>query len=232
MIKLTRSTCPKQLLEKGIKSAKCLTDRYELDKIRFNTTKADFLPSIYSHSAVKVSLAASQNKKCCYSEIKFPADYPEVEHYRPKGKVNIRETKIRQKIGYYWLCYTWENLVLCKSKINRKYKKTFFPLEDESKRSKIYTDGITRESPLLIDPFAEDPRNHINFYKEEPKAITRKGSVSIKYYGLLDPDIHEHRKTFFERLLALKEARDALEGKRQAKHLYPGLTVSVIDGRL
>ena len=213
MIKLTRETAPSVLVDNGPAAIMHLCVRHDLQAYKFSTCSDDFSASIYSSQAVKDALGRCQNNKCCYCEMKFPADYPEVEHYRPKGAVIIGESKSQLPTGYYWLAYSWDNLLLCKTKINKRYKRKFFPLEVESNRARKHGDDTNLEAALLINPFDEDPREHIRFHQDEPFPITEKGRFSIKYYGLRDAGISEARKELFDDLAAIKDALEVLHAK-------------------
>ena len=103
----------------------------------------------------------------------------DVEHFRPKGRVNENLSATLLYPGYYWLAYDWKNLFLCKSKMNVSHKMNFFPLEDESDRNRSHRDN-NPEHPLLIDPSSTDPRQHIRFHKDEPYHLSERGRVTIE----------------------------------------------------
>jgi uncharacterized protein (TIGR02646 family) len=119
----------------------------------------------YKHTEVKTVLETLFNDKCAYCEGQATSQGPwEVEHYRPKGRV--RENQDHD--GYYWLVYTWENLLPSCKYCNGHYKDqpTFedptvlpasgkfdqFPLIVENKRAMKPTDEIADESPKLFNP--------------------------------------------------------------------------------
>jgi len=119
----------------------------------------------YKHVEVKKSLEKLFHEKCAYCEGKPASQGPwDVEHYRPKGRV--KENKNHH--GYYWLAYTWENLlpscVFCNQ--HRTDQPTFddptvgpaagkldqFPLRDETQRAMDPNDLLSLEEPLLLNP--------------------------------------------------------------------------------
>ena len=67
------------------------------------------------------------HKKCAYCECRIQGAHPDAEHYRPKGAVTHGRSKTEAKCsidasgsrapieiahpGYFWLAYTWENLI-------------------------------------------------------------------------------------------------------------------------
>lgn len=153
----------------------------------------------YKHVEVKKALEEIFNDKCAFCEGKPTSQGPwEVEHYRPKG--NVRENPNHN--GYYWLAYTWENLLLSCRYCNGNYRDqpTFdepwvlpaagkhdqFPLLDEEERAMIPNDPIDDESPKLLNPcidedcetfFRFDPLGHI--LPEEETNERAKETINI-----------------------------------------------------
>lgn len=114
-----------------------------------------------------------------------------VEHYRPKNQ-------------YHWLGHDWKNLLFACTICNRSYKKTNFPLADETKRS-IDTHDISKEEPLIINPSTESPSNYIvyNQHIMQPRIINGKESLKGKYtielFKLNDRNvIVEERRALYE----------------------------------
>ena len=69
--------------------------------------------SRYKYQDVKDALRSLYHGKCAYCETYDPS--PHVEHYRPK------------RGGYYWLAYSWDNLIVSCSQCNTK-KGNKFPI--------------------------------------------------------------------------------------------------------
>jgi 5-methylcytosine-specific restriction endonuclease McrA len=76
------------------------------------------------------------NGKCAYCDTKIDAGfYDDAEHYRPKSGVRISAGSKRKPVvkngtkhpGYYWLAYTWSNLVPSCQHCNNK-KRDAFPV--------------------------------------------------------------------------------------------------------
>ena len=108
---------------------------------------------------VKKFLYESQHGKCCYCERKKDKEEADVEHFRPKAKVEEAE----DHPGYWWLAYSWENLLIACKRCNQKYKKSKFPLKDESKRAYTEKSDSDEEEPILINPLKEDPDLFIDY---------------------------------------------------------------------
>ena len=198
MIRIER---PKQkpdvLLDAGDWETRVNCERYEWseDAYRSGAKKFNFKRNIYAHQAVKDALLRAQHKKCCYCESKFRANSPgAVEHFRPKGAVRRESGEGRLYPGYYWLAYSWNNLLVSCERCNSSHKGSLFPLADERKRSRSHHDDIGVETPLFIDPSKEDPRKHIRFERAAVAARTQKGRTTIAGLGLKRSDLEELRR--------------------------------------
>ncbi|WP_147464161.1 hypothetical protein [Pseudomonas syringae group genomosp. 3] len=149
-------------------------------------------------------------EKCAYCESKIlhvaPAD---IEHFRPKGEVS----EVKSHPGYWWLASEWSNLLLsCRDcngsryhyvleDLNGSLQKTrilagkycSFPLKGKF-RASLSTDNHLLEDPLLIDPTARDPSDHITWSLKYSSALAAPlcsaavvdeyGYASIKAYAL------------------------------------------------
>ncbi len=155
------------------------------------------------------ALIICQHNKCCFSEAKFVGDYSNVEHFRPKGRVDPYPNGDSQYPGYYWLAYDWSNLFLCKARINSSDKRNFFPLKYDKNRNKSHHD-TNKEEPLFINCSEEDPRKFINYVEEEPKGIDDegRGEFNITFFQLRHFDFTEARR---ERLAFIKGMKELIE---------------------
>lgn len=103
----------------------------------------------YKYKDVKDALKNLYGDKCAYCETYDPTIH--VEHYRPK------------RGGYYWLAFSWDNLILCCSRCNIS-KGNKFPIEaanrviyggTDEEYSNINTSSAiydNKEHPLLLNP--------------------------------------------------------------------------------
>lgn len=114
------------------------------------------------------------------------AKYRDVEHYRPKAY-------------YWWLAWTWNNLLFACMDCNRDHKKDQFPLADGSTPLVAEHAPPGSEQPLVLDPFdpAIDPLQEIQFRsvkvqgKErwQPFGLTARGVRTIEVCGLDRPGL-------------------------------------------
>ena len=104
--------------------------------------------SRYRLSDVKDSLSMIYHDKCAFCE--SSQEQLDVEHFRPK------------RGGYYWLAFSWDNLLLSCPKCNI-WKSTQFPIEGEHISFDASDETLSRinllskqydqiERPLLINP--------------------------------------------------------------------------------
>jgi hypothetical protein len=143
--------------------------------------------SFEGYDAVKSELAAMQHHKCCYCEKREEqAKYRDVEHYRPKAP-------------YWWLAWTWENLLFACIDCNREQKRDSFPLSPGDMRLVAEQAPPGAERPLVIDPSdpGEDPIREIAFRREKvqgrerwvPRGVTARGRKTIEVCGLDRPNL-------------------------------------------
>lgn len=139
------------------------------------------------YDAGKQTLFTDQHQKCAYCEKREEqAKHRDVEHYRPK-------------VEYWWLAWTWENLLFACFACNRDYKKRQFPLSNGAHRLVAEAPPPGQEQPLLLDPFdpTSDPRRHIEFRRERrsgkerwiPYGLSPAGDETIRVCGLSRPSL-------------------------------------------
>ena len=154
--------------------------------------------------------------KCAYCEVfLFSNQHGDVEHYRPKSRVtkldNSEVTYDRhgRRIphpGYYWLAYSWRNLlpscIRCNqvSKVDNTTigKGTRFPLVDDEYA--FMPGDEDRERPLLINPTIDNPSEHLFFDTETGtiNALSERGRVTCEVLGLNEFDRCRERKRRFD----------------------------------
>ncbi len=182
----------------------------------------EFKKSIYGHESVKKKLKTIQSKKCCFCEAKVPhIAHGDVEHFRPKGGVQMTNQAQLTKPGYYWLAYDFSNLFYSCQICNQTHKKNFFPLLNENKRAKSHHDDHLQEESLILNPSLDAPDEHLIFEGEfiKPKNNSIKGKMTIKYVGLDRADLEEQRREYIEtfKILAIIARNGNIEAKKHFK---------------
>lgn len=157
--------------------------------------------------------------KCGYCEAPFIAvSFGDVEHYRPKGRVDEDE---RHK-GYYWLAYEPTNYLPACQLCNEPAKRDHFPIRGT--RAYSESDPLDNEDPLLINPYRDAFEDHLEFLPSTHPIVpqgpnkpplgpgsvrgkTDKGWNSISTLGLYRGPICEQR--FVEMSHARKDIKSA-----------------------
>jgi uncharacterized protein (TIGR02646 family) len=145
----------------------------------------------YAPAEVKAKLEEIFDEKCAFCEAKTKSGaHYDTEHFRPKSV-------------YYWLAYEWSNFLLSCQRCNREYKLGRFPTEQLNARvpqvdfsyktsvdafyeaCHIESPALQAENGLLLHPALNAPEAHLGVQRNgEIQARTRKGEVSIQFYGL------------------------------------------------
>lgn len=172
---------------------------------------------IDGYRVVAEELWRAQRYKCCYCEMKLPVAYNDVEHYRPKASAN-RAPGCPEGHGYWWLAFTWANLLFACPACNRTGKNDRFPLRSGSVPLAPENVPPGRERPLLLNP-ADSRRNpvaHIEFAKGAFRGSTvarwwarpRWGSVlgawTIDVCGLNRGELVELRDDYCESIVSVR----------------------------
>lgn len=167
---------------------------------------------IYGDEEVRKALGQLFQNKCAYCESSFVNHKVQVEHYRPKGRVDL-ERQGPWNIGYWWLASDWTNLLPTCSDCNiAAYhtmpdgsskmlgKGNYFPLRAGQSCAPSMA-LLVNEDPLLIDPTKDYPHRYLKFSMEgklgRPESVVRaipcpvgdaggysKAETSIDGYGL------------------------------------------------
>ena len=170
---------------------------------------------IKGYKVVDKDLWKTQHKKCCYCETKLHLAYHDVEHYRPKCTAD-RRPGCTSTHGYWWLAFTWTNLLFSCSGCNRSAKRIRFPLDNGTVGSTAEDSLFAGERPLLINPYDTNPADHIVFEQEfyrgtsitrwyaRPRQASALGNYTIEVCDLNRSDLLELRQDHWENsLLAL-----------------------------
>jgi hypothetical protein len=198
---------------------------------------------INGYQAFKTVLHEAQHAKCCYCERWYSAEYNDVEHFRPKASAN-RQPGSDLSHGYWWLAWSWRNLLFACSLCNRSGKIDRFPLEQGSTVLKRGQNAPGGEKPLILDPASGiNPVEHIVYalrtingqehtgqWWATARNGSQLGSYSIDVYGLNHSSQRDMRHRYFKSYIApsiatLKEAMLAKNNQPIMKALDDALTM-------
>jgi uncharacterized protein (TIGR02646 family) len=203
MIRINKSEdIPSVLLQEGQVLTNKLRALYVTDPVSYDNGVEKFriLRKWYTHKSVKDKLVLDQHEKYCFCEADFTANgYGDVEHYRPKKGFSLTRSGELYKPGYYWLAYDWSNLFFSCEICNRRHKKNYFPLADETTRARNHNQDYTVEQPILLHPSLDSPENYIRFEQHIAKGtdmIDGRGQTSIIGYGLNREKLNRKREEY------------------------------------
>jgi hypothetical protein len=156
----------------------------------------------------KNNMAPATFGKCGYCEVNVVAvdRYKgDVEHYRPKGRVDrlvvdpdgtVKFERLFSS-GYHWLAYSWSNYILTCNPCNSAHKRNFFPLKAEPTAAPQAGDE-EQEDALLLNPFGSmDPTEHLVFDHlgmVGPREGSPYGSATIAVCGLSRTPLEKKRR--------------------------------------
>ncbi len=150
------------------------------------------------YAFVKEALWQAQHEKCCYCECREQLEFRDVEHFRPKSQAD-RRPGTETDHGYWWLAWSWKNLLFACEYCNRSAKRALFPLDHGSVALLAEESPPGQERCLLIDPAAENGIDHIKFVPARirgrqrwlpcPRDGSSKGKWSIRVCRLDRPSL-------------------------------------------
>lgn len=219
--------------------------------MRIARTRRPTSDEIDGYRVVASDLWRSHLYKCCYCEIKLRAAYNDVEHYRPKASAD-RRPGCATTHGYWWLAFTWKNLLFACPSCNRSGKNDQFPLDHGSVALAACAQPPGKEQCLLLDPSADNGVEHIEFvfsvmplqapglrqpagkhWWPRARGGSRKGDFTIRvckldtceHIELYDDHVNKEVRTVADKLNeAIKRRRDVPERFDTAlRLLQPGM---------
>jgi len=204
VIRIARGAVPKGLKTAARQRLRTAVEAFNLHGAPSNPLKETLTG--YGARATKQALYLAQQGKCAWCERHTDFSSAPVEHYRPKDGAwrNLPGEKERADKGHYWwLTWTWSNLLFSCTRCNDKaHKANYFPLRPGTPSATTPTAplplpppspvvDVSTEEPLLLDPAgSEDPLDHIawlpgntSFDRRDwiwlPQGLTDKGSATI-----------------------------------------------------
>jgi uncharacterized protein (TIGR02646 family) len=202
----TKTTIEK--ISKLIRAKKWIKDKVFEDRYRVKDIKKE-LESLYHH-------------KCAYCERKIKGN-SEIEHYRPK-------------IIYYWMAYSWDNLMLCCKNCNTR-KSNQFPVKNsilmqETIDYKLNNAELNKiEEPLLVNPEIDDINASMITYNIncEISSEDERLSKTIEICDLNNKELIIQRKTIYESLFFELSTKKDDQAKKTLKDFLENAKNPEID---
>jgi uncharacterized protein (TIGR02646 family) len=174
----------------------------------------------YDANGVKRLLFRDQHKKCAWCERRQDFSSSPIEHYRPKkGAFRNLPGEDRQisNVHYWWLTWTWENLLFACTRCNdAAHKGNYFPLEPGSVEAKppdgqipdADINSVREERPLLLNPAEDSFLRHVEWipgnthqarrnWTWTPRGLTARGeaTIAILKLGELADELAHHLRS-------------------------------------
>jgi len=134
----------------------------------YNDGKSD------EENSLKWTLKQIYFQKCAFCESYIKNEVGDIEHFRPKNSSENQAKKCDKTYSYYWLAFSWDNLLPCCSKCNGK-KSNCFDIEgerveynNETLDNLHYTLEVSNkiEKPKLLHPEYDKFEHDIQFTKD------------------------------------------------------------------
>jgi hypothetical protein len=178
----------------------------------------------YDTDPVGELLTGRQGYRCAYCELPVDVGAYPIEHVRPKARADdvdwskvepppdggsfftwfdewlaVKTHWIQDHDRYWWLAWTWENLLVLCPTCNTVFKRNYFPTKRDSGRLRPLDQPPGGELPLLVDPSRVHPLDHIRFGPDlerggwGPIGLTDEGRWTIAVLGLNKrPGLRDH----------------------------------------
>ncbi|AXH95631.1 AAA family ATPase [Ornithinimicrobium avium] len=139
--------------------------------------------AVLDHPDVVTALLEMTHRTCVYCEKSLEVGGPEpvvVTHHRPRwGAVGTSGDV--DPPAYWWLTYAWDNLYpACPDCVRLRGSR--FPVAGPRATG---PEGLADERPLLLDPLADDPDEHLRYQADGTvAAFTERGRTTHDVLGL------------------------------------------------
>ena len=188
------------------------------------------------------ALASLSNHKCWYSESTNPASDANVDHFRPKGRVEEDDAHE----GYWWLAFDWRNYRYSSQWCNQRRngangtsggKGDRFPLLPGSYRARKDGDPYEVEDPVLLDPTDPEDWKLLTFRADGyPTPTHGDGSieycraiVSIEVYHLDNRQLVNERRRVAVRVEQVVDEMEVLRPKLKQRDSYKLYKRRIVD---
>ncbi|MDP5163605.1 AAA family ATPase [Pseudomonas syringae] len=201
MIKLKKLSNPKpvEISTKNtlyVREMAKLRAYFKLNPTERARTRPPFDKDVLDAQSVLQELKRIQHSKCAYCETILehnPSRF--VSHYRPLSNAFDPHQDAEHLECYAWFAYEWRNLMLiCKDCDNHKLN--FFPIAGRTAIAlSSWRAAQLREMPLLLNPFEDNPSDHLMFDTDGVACSTSAaGKETINILNLNRPALCIKRK--------------------------------------
>jgi uncharacterized protein (TIGR02646 family) len=190
--------------------------------------KPSFNESVYQKYK-EFFMDAAFHGKCGYCECHIK-DFQrgDVEHFRPKAPAtNEKDEEVINHLGYHWLAYDWQNLLISCQICNQISKRgdqrigkgSRFPVMGAHAHT---SETLDQEKPLLINPTSSLPEDHPSkhFFMNPDGLLqgqTDRGKMCIKVFdlNLRDQLVADRKRAYREALLLKAQLNSSSKEEQQ-----------------
>ena len=210
-----------------------------------NPSLYKFKAGVFVHPLIATPLLQLFHSKCAFCETPVPrpietedfassilidrgdplsSSFSEVHHFRPKiNAMNLQG--VISPNHYWWLAYEWSNLYLSCGECSSQ-KGTRFPIQAASRAApESPIKALAKERPLLLDPCADQPEEHLVFLPNgNVVSETVQGVTTIDVFGLNRTQLVRKRSTIYEQLefayasKIVELGRDGIRNDKSLRH--------------
>ncbi len=195
-----RGTLHKFLEEETVVTAftQNIKDEKHSSSSAYNDGKSD------NKHSLKWTLKEIYHEKCAFCESYIKNEVGDIEHFRPKNKNENQAKKCDRIYSYYWLAFSWDNLLPCCSRCNGKKSNCFDimgnRIEYHNEKLSDLHDKIEKynkdEKPKLLHPEYDSFESDIRFSKYgEIESDNERVNYTVEICDLNRTNLKESRRT-------------------------------------
>lgn len=158
--------------------------------------------------SLKWTLKQIYYEKCAFCESDIKHEIGDIEHFRPKNKNKNKIKKCDNSYSYYWLAFSWDNLIPSCSRCNGKKSNCFdidgervtYDIQDNLKDLHNKTKDYNKiEKPKILHPEHDKFEEKIEFRKEGRIYSTDKQvQYTVRICGLNRSDLRKSRQDIID----------------------------------
>lgn len=162
---------------------------------------------VFAQPELNERLRALFKDKCAYCERLVSFDKPGVpflDRFRPVSGAIGGDGKVTVD-AYWWMAFEWQNMYGCCAMCNRA-KGSRFPITGTRL---TYRDRLkmARERPLLLDPCADDPDEHLLFHDDgRVSGTTDRGRTTVEILSLNREELLTLRGEVAKEMLVIRDS--------------------------
>lgn len=150
-----------------------------------------------------------------------------VERFRPKGGAYGYDDLFYVH-HYWWLAYSWNNLLLVCNNCSR-FKGSTFPVFGYRSEFNSFDIDFVDEQPILLDPTVDNPSEHLLFSDDGVVApVSQRGEVTIEILKLNRAELVESRRRAVHELSLILPFQKSISTKYSASKRFQFVGLEIV----